>query len=188
MTRLAVRRAASWIVVGLAGCATSEGGVREAVGKLSVAPQLTSRGLDGARADALAGYGGVQLGLGAFGQTEHRTDDSSSHTVGGVDLIARLSLFGALNTTDDHTFEHWFDLGGEGGIGGGVVGSGSPAALGHAWVGGWIDVGLWTGDTYPVLVLGIRRQTSTQPWESTTIATIGLGWMYRTTDVFIVPK
>jgi hypothetical protein len=158
----------------------------ESVGRATLVSGLrTSGGFDGVHASANAGFNGFQLGLGAFTDQLARPLDPGRHTAGGVEMLARFSLFGMF--ADDHRLEHWFDIGVEGAAGGGFA---HPAALegfGELWSGVFVDIGLAPGPSYPALSLGVRALTLSSPWNGETIATIGLSWVSRTIEPFWFP-
>lgn len=170
-------------ILALAGCASSAG---ETIGRTSLAPQIRSDGtFAGVQGAATAGYHGVQLGLGGFWDRLERPFDPSLHSSGGIELLGRVSLFGL--GADDHALERYFDIGFEGGAGGGFAHPARLESFGRAWGGAWIDLGIG-GDSYPALALGVRQVTYSGDWNTETIFTIGLALVSRSGDPFIFPN
>jgi hypothetical protein len=165
-------------VAALALCAACAG-QGETITRAAVTPAFRTDGFAGARATASAGQYGVQLGIGAIWDELARPMDPNRHAAGGVEVNLRASLFGAI--ADDHRLERYFDLGFEGGAGGGFAHPASLESYGELWGGGWIDVG--TGNpSWPVLALGARRVTYSGEWNTETIFTVGLAWVWRSTQ------
>ena len=163
-----------WLVVTLAGCWN-----RQSMVQYSGAAQVTSAGLRGGEVEVTSGINGIQLGLGAFGHEVERPMDPNPHLSLGIDARLRASLFGLLIAGDDHPLEHWFDLGAE--VGGGV-GAAYPTELkmvGHGFFGAWANIGLWSSDWYPLLVVSIDQIGYGAPWIDETQVSIGLAWGQR---------
>jgi hypothetical protein len=170
-------------LLALAGCASSAG---ETIGRTALAPQLRADGtIDGVQAEATAGYHGVQLGLGAFWDRLQRPMDPALHSSGGIEVLGRASLFGLF--ADDHALERYFDVGFEGGAGGGFAHPASLEGIGRLWGGGWVDIGIG-GDSYPALALGVRQVTYSGAWNTETVFTVGIALIARAGDPLWFPK
>ena len=161
-------------LLALAGCETPQSIVRAAV-----TPQLRSDGFEGARATAGLGAHGVQLGVGAFWDELARPFDPSRHAAGGIEVNGRVSLFGLF--ADDHRLERYFDVGFDGGAGGGFAHPANLDSLGELWGGGWLDIGLG-GESYPAIALGVHEVAYSESWNSETVYTLGLAWVLRSTQ------
>jgi len=145
--------------------------------------QIDGDGLTGGEVAASYAFSGFGLAAHAFVERLERTelDVTRRSTALGIDFATRLSLFGLI--ADDHRLEHWFDVGLSGGAGGGGV---KPASrlesVGHAWVGGFVSLGLWKTERYPSLMLEIRRETIGSNWDDRTVFTVGISLTRRTAE------
>jgi hypothetical protein len=174
-----------WLVgVALAGCA----GPIEGITRTTAAVTLDSDRVRGGEVAVAGGLAGVQVALAAEGQQLSREEPEAGpgfvrrNKGFGIDLGLRASLFGVLNPNGDHRFERWFDLGAAGYAGGGLVKPARLETFAEAWVGGWVELGLWPsqpGHGYPVLVLEVRR-AAISGWDDATVFAIGLGITRRT--------
>lgn len=98
---------------------------------------------------------------------------------GGIDIGLRASVFGLL--AKDNKLDHWLDLGGAAGAGGGLIYPARLSTYGEAWFGAWMTIGLAPGAAYPSLVLDVRRQAVTD-WNNETLFSIGLAFTRRFTQ------
>jgi hypothetical protein len=97
---------------------------------------------------------------------------------GGVDVGLRASLLGLF--AKDHRIDHWVDVGGAIGGGGGLIYPARLTTYGEGWVGGWMTIGLAPGKSYPSLVVDVRRQAVTD-WNNETLFSVGLAFTSRFT-------
>jgi len=163
-------------LVALTGCTTGE-----TIGRLAATSQWRTDGFDGARVAASGGGRGVQVGLGLFWDELARPMDPDHHASGGLELNSRVSLFGLF--ADNHTLEHYFDLGFEGGAGGGFAHPASLESFGELWGGGFVDLALGSMSS-PALELGVHEVTYSGPWNTETVFTIGFAWVNRSAQSF----
>ncbi len=163
------------LVLCLAGCL----GPAESITKIGGHVLVDTHGDAGADAAMVAGRHGFQVGAAVYGRQVTREGDPNRYLELGGDVLVRASLVGFINP-DDHTFEHWFDFGGEVGAGGGGAYPTRFIAEGHGYGGAWVDIGLWTGDSYPALELAVRRESEGSPWNDQTLFSIGVSWVHRT--------
>lgn len=167
------------LVVLLVACRSSAGPAQIST-HMTVTGQLDDQGFHGLEGRVEAGVHGVELSLDLEGQGVTRKNDPDTHGAGGIDLGLRLSLFGML-AKGDHALEHWFDLGAEGYAGGGFTGIDT---FGQASVGGWVEFGLWTGDSYPALILDVRRTVYSAPWNTATVFGVAFSFARRYANSF----
>lgn len=136
----------------------------------------------GARGGDVSVSGGA-YGLTLLGEVQgegfYRTSvgDPGRHPGAGIDIGARISLFGWF--AEDHRLEHWLDLGAEGGGGSGVVHTSRFDTFGRGWFGGWVELAPGRGLWYPAIQLRLDRVTYTSPYDSATTFSIGLSLVHR---------
>lgn len=103
-------------------------------------------------------------------------DGEQQHFGGGIDLGLRASLLGLV--ANDHRIDHWFDVGGAVGGGGGLIYPARLSTYDEGWVSGWMTIGLWPGKGYPSLMLDVRRQ-AVSDWDNETLFSVGLAFTKR---------
>jgi hypothetical protein len=146
------------------------------------AVQLGTHATRGGTATAMVGFSGIQAGVGVGARTVQRPMDPNHHVSLGFDLFTRVSVFGLFVHGADHRVEHWFDLGGEAGVGGGGAHPAGFIGEDHAFIGAWADFGLWSTPAYPALVLGVRQMYDGAPWNDEVVYSIGLAFVHRSLD------
>jgi len=139
---------------------------------------------DGVRGGELAtsyAINGIGVSAAVTGDQYKRAvfDGEQQRFGGGIDIALRASVFGML--AKDNKLDHWLDLGGAAGAGGGLIYPARLSTYGEAWFGGWMTIGLAPGSAYPSLVLEVRRQAVTD-WNNETLFSVGLAFTRRFTQ------
>lgn len=160
----------------LAGCATTTHEVVHMGGNVRI-----TDGVRGGEITTSYAINGVGLSAALTGDTYKRPvfDGEQQHFGGGIDIGLRASVFGLI--AKDNKLDHWLDLGGAAGAGGGLIYPARLSTYGEAWFGGWMTIGLAPGAAYPSLVLDVRRQAVTE-WDNETLFSIGLAFTRRFTQ------
>jgi hypothetical protein len=135
----------------------------------------------GASVEAVGGAGGWYAAFGLSGRRIARAGDPEAHHAVGLDLALRVSPLGLL--ANDHALERYLDFGAETGVGFKVA-KAPPHILaveGEAWVGGWVELGLFAAnDGYVALTGNLRTVDATSPWlDRPTELTFGIAWRHR---------
>lgn len=160
----------------LAGCASTTYEVAHVGGNVRI-----TDGLRGGEVAASYAINGIGVSAAVTGDQYKRAvfDGEQQRFGGGIDVGLRASVFGLI--AKDNKLDHWLDLGGAAGVGGGLIYPARLSTYGEAWFGGWMTIGLAPGAAYPSLVLDVRRQAVTD-WDDETVFSVGLAFTRRFTQ------
>lgn len=129
-----------------------------------------------------------KLRLGIEQGYERVARDGGRHGVLGLDLVARVGIIAALvesrcaavSTLGEPSTciadPWWFEVGPAVGVGLATP-TANLALLGHAWIGAWADLRLWSASSYPVVRIEVQSDLYSGEARGAPQLTIGLGFV-----------